>query len=196
MQQPETSEKYELMSDEELVGLYQSGVPDAFGELSVRYIVVIRNRSSDLYHMGIEAEDLFQEGLIALHTAVSSYCEGKGASFRTYATVCIRNRLVSAVRAANNSKNRINNIGVSLEEQLDQPSDALTEPENALMAGEEVKEIMELARSRLSVMEREVLALFIDGNTYEQIAGKLGITVKACDNAMQRVRRKLKEYRS
>ena len=102
MQQPETSEKYELMSDEELVGLYQSGVPDAFGELSVRYIVVIRNRSSDLYHMGIEAEDLFQEGLIALHTAVSSYCVGKGASFRTYATVCIRNRLVSAVRAANN----------------------------------------------------------------------------------------------
>ncbi len=196
MQQPETSEKYELMSDEELVRQYQSGIPDAFGELSVRYIVVIRNRSSDLYQMGIEAEDLFQEGLIALHTAVSTYSEEKGASFRTYATVCIRNRLVSAVRAANNSKNRINNTAISLEEQLDQPSDALTEPENALLAGEEVKEIMELAQNRLSRMEKQVLALFIDGNTYEEIAGILGISVKACDNAMQRVRKKLKEYKS
>lgn len=196
MQQSETSEKYELMSDEELVRLFQSGIPDAFGELSVRYIVVIRNRSSDLYWMGIEAEDLFQEGLIALHTAVNTFSEEKGASFRTYATVCIRNRLVSAVRAANNSKNRINNTAISLEEQLDQPSDALTEPENALLAGEEVKEIMELAQNRLSRMEKQVLALFIDGNTYEEIAGKLGISVKACDNAMQRVRKKLKDCKS
>lgn len=192
MQNVEFPEKYELMSDEELVELYNGGVQDAFGELSVRYIFVIRNRSADLYNMGIEAEDLFQEGLIALHTAVKTYSESGGASFRTYATACIRNRLVSAIRAANNLRNKINNIAVSLDDQLDEPSAPQTEPENALMADEGIRELMELAQNNLSAMEMQVLAHYIEGDSYEEIAGKLGITVKSCDNAMQRVRRKLK----
>ena len=193
MQEVEFPKKYELLSDEELVELYNSGVQDAFGELSVRYIVVIRNRSADLYDMGVEAEDLFQEGLIALHSAVKSYDmrEG-GASFRTYASVCIRNRLISAVRTVNNNRNRINNIAVSLDSQHDERSDPQTEPESVLMADEGMRELMELAHKNLSDREMQVFVLYIDGKTYDEISAKLGISVKSCDNAMQRVRRKMK----
>ncbi len=194
MQGRNISEGLEHMTDEEVVKLYQDGVQDTFGELSVRYICVIRNKSADFYDMGIEAEDLIQEGLIALHAAAVSYSARKGASFKTYATVCIRNRLASAVRSANNAKNRINNTAVSLEEQPGSTADLLSEPECCLIATENVREITEYARGKLSITERRVLSLYIDGRTYEEIAKELGISIKACDNAMQRVRRKLRDH--
>ena len=103
MQEVDFQNDYEALSDEELVRLFKEGVQDVFGELAVRYILVIRNKSGGLYNMGIEAEDLFQEGLIALHTAVMTYRNGDGASFYTYASKCIRNRLVSAVRTVNSN---------------------------------------------------------------------------------------------
>ncbi len=193
MQEVGFQSDYGQLSDEELVALYKQGVQDAFGELSVRYIVVIRNRSVGLYNMGVEAEDLFQEGLIALHTAVTTYREDDGASFCTYASKCIRNRLISAVRKVNNNKNRINNIAVSLDCQNDNQCDPMTDPERVLMADEEVRELMELAHDNLSDMEMRVLALYIDGKSYDEISVKLGIPVKSCDNAMQRVRKKLRE---
>ncbi len=193
MQEVGFQSDYGQLSDEELVALYKQGVQDAFGELSVRYIVVIRNRSAGLYNMGVEAEDLFQEGLIALHTAVTTYREDDGASFCTYASKCIRNRLISAVRKVNNNKNRINNIAVSLDCQSDNQCDPMTDPERVLMADEEVRELLELAHDNLSDMEMRVLALYIDGKSYDEISGELGIPVKSCDNAMQRVRKKLRE---
>ncbi len=194
MQENELSESFELLSDEELVGLYNDGVQDAFGELSVRYIFVIRNKSADLYHMGVEAEDLFQEGLIALHTAVKNYRNDGGAAFRTYAAVCIRNHLVSVVRLANNSHNKINNNAISLDTQLSEHA-VVSDPENELAAEEKLQEVIDRAEKYLSVMERKVLELYIDGNTYEEISSALGISVKSCDNAMQRVRRKLKQLK-
>lgn len=193
MQAVEFQHDYERLSDEELVSLYKQGVQDAFGELSVRYIVVIRNRSSGLYNMGVEAEDLFQEGLIALHTAVITYRKDDGASFATYASKCIRNRLISAVRKVNTVKNKINNITVSLDSQREDQYDPMTDPERVLMADEEVKELMEFAYDNLSDMEMKVLVLYIDGKTYDEISESLGIPIKSCDNAMQRVRRKLRE---
>lgn len=194
MQEHGLSESFELFSDEELVAMYNEGVQDAFGELSVRYIVVIRNRSADLYHMGVEAEDLFQEGLIALHNAVRRFRSGNGATFRTYATVCIRNHLISVVRSANNSRNRINNTAISLDTQLTEPP-VISGPESELMVGEELQEVMNQAEKHLSVLEQKVLRLYIDGNSYEEIGKILGISVKSCDNAMQRVRKKMKELK-
>ena len=193
MQEVQFQSNYEHLSDEELVVLYNRGIQDAFGELSVRYIVVIRNRSAALYNMGVEAEDLFQEGLIALHTAAKTYNREDKASFSTYASRCIRNRLISAVRKVNNNKNRINNIAVSLDCRNDDRSDPQTEPEKVLMADEGIRELMEYAHDNLSDMELKVLALYIDGRTYDEISGILDIPVKSCDNAMQRVRRKLRE---
>ena len=184
---------FELKSDEELVEMYRNGIQDAFGELSVRYIFVIRSASAGLYNMGVETDDLYQEGLVALHSAVKSYSDDGRASFRTYAGVCIRNRLLSAVRAANNNKNFINNVTVSIYDEPVEIPAPMTEPERIVVADEELNDVIRTAKRKLSELEFNVLSLYIDGNSYEDIAKLLGLSVKVCDNAMQRVRRKLKD---
>ncbi|MBQ8134969.1 MAG: sigma-70 family RNA polymerase sigma factor [Clostridia bacterium] len=186
------SDKLSSLSDEELAALCKDGMQEAFGELSVRYIFIIRNKASNLYNMGIEADDLFQEGLIGLNNAVRTFDENGNASFRTYASVCIHNRMVSAVRSANSSKNKINHLTVSLTEELDVLSAPHTEPESALMAEEDFKELSGKIRNSLSELEMQVVLLYIDGYSYDEIAEKLRIPKKSCDSAMQRVRKKLK----
>ena len=192
MQDVEFPEKDEVLSDEQLVKLCNKGVQEAFSALSVRYIFVIRNKSAELYHQGIEKDDLFQEGLIGLHNAVRTYDPDSTASFRTYAGVCIRNRLISAVRAANSNKNKINSCAVPLSDQTEEPASAVSEPENVVVAKENVKELWIQIEKRLSDTEKSVLSGYLDGKSYDSMAKELGITKKSCDNAMQRVRKKLK----
>lgn len=188
----EQLDDYMNLSDNELIELYKQGDQLAFQQLAVRYIFIIRNKSSDLYNMGIEYEDLFQEGLLGLHNAVRSFNENGGASFRTYAGICIRNRLVSAVRTANTDKNKINSIVLSLDDETDLQSLPVTEPENLIILRENFQRFIDYLKTNLSKTELSVLSLYIEGNSYDEIAGKLEITKKACDNAMQRVRKKLR----
>ena len=192
MQELEIPEMYKKISDEELVLLCREGIQDAFAALSVRYIYVIKGKAADFKGMAVEDEDLFQEGLIGLDNAVKSFDSHGSASFRTYAGVCIRNRIISAVRKANSSSNAIHNSAPPLSEQTDAPSAPFTEPENAVVAVEKTGEIFKVIRETLSELERNVLSLYLDGKSYEEIAGELNISKKTCDNAMQRVRRKLK----
>lgn len=195
MQDFEISEKYKLITDEELVILYRNGVQDAFTALAVRYVYVIRRLASGFSNMSVEFDDLLQEGNIGLVNAVNTYKNGGTASFRTYAGVCIRNRMISVVRKANSSLNSINNEALPLSEQTEVLSAPDTEPESFVDSVERTKEIFRVIRENLSELERNVLSLYIDGKRYEEIAADLGITVKVCNNAMQRVRKKLRFLR-
>lgn len=188
----ENQQGLENLDDTELIRRYHNGEQEAFQQLAVRYIFVIRNKSSDLYHMGIEKDDLFQEGLLGLHNAVRSFDENGSASFGTYASVCIRNKLVSAVRNANAEKNKINNAASSIDDAAELPFPSEFEPENVVIINEELSSLLDYLRNSLSAKELSVLSCYLDGMTYSQIAEKLNITQKACDNAMQRVRRKLR----
>ena len=183
-------EKYEALTDEQLA-LLSADNQDAFTQLSMRYIIIIRNRASELRHDSTDFDDLIQEGLIGLHRAALTYRDGGGASFRTYAEVCIRNRLVSMVRMQNR-KNRLDMSSVPLEEQTDAQASSETEPENVVLAGESTTEMWERIKELLSAMELSVLKSYLDGLSYGEIAAKNGISEKACNNAMQRVRRKLR----
>lgn len=187
----EQLDDYKNLSDNELISLYKNGDQFAFQQLAVRYIFIIRNKSSDLYNMGIESEDLFQEGLLGLHNAVRSFDENGGASFRTYAGICIHNRLVSAVRSANTNKNKINNAAVSLDDKTELHSLPVTDPEDAFITRESFRGFVSYLKDNLSETELSVLSLYLDGNSYDEIAERLGVTKKVCDNAMQRVRKKL-----
>ena len=195
MQDFEISEKYKLITDEELVILYRNGVQDAFTAIAVRYVYVIRRLASGFSNMSVEFDDLLQEGNIGLVNAVNTYKNGGTASFRTYAGVCIRNRMISVVRKANSSLNSINNEALPLSEQTEVLSSPDTEPESFVDSVERTKEIFRVIRENLSELERNVLSLYIDGKRYEEIAADLGITVKVCNNAMQRVRKKLRFLR-
>lgn len=192
MLENEQLDDFKNLTDIELIKLYKNGNQTAFQQLAVRYIFIIRNKSSDLYNMGIESEDLFQEGLLGLHNAVLSFNEKGGASFRTYAGICIRNRLISAVRAANADKNRINSIAVSLDDEAELHSLPDTEPENAVIINENSEGLAKCLKNNLSETEISVLMLYLDGKSYDDIAKTMNIPKKSCDNAMQRVRKKLK----
>lgn len=183
---------WESLSDQELVERYNAGIQEAFRQLAARYYLVVRKRAAEFQASGIEPDDLFQEGMLGLHNAACTYSSEKGASFGTYAGVCIRNRLISALRAHNAEKNRINNEHFPIDDAKLVPSSPECEPENALIGREALESLEKYLRENLSDAESDVLSLYMEGKSYEEIASILGISKKACDNAIQRVRKKLK----
>lgn len=193
--------KFKEIDDESLWRLAVSGDAGAEEELIERYTRLVRICARPYFLAGGDSEDLTQEGFLGLINAIRSYKPESGTSFRAYAEVCIRNRIVSAVRTASRKKHDPLNDGVSLEyvilsEEDRQSSNIQPEvfsrsPEEQLLARESEKEFYSTFSRCLSSFETQVLFRFLDGLTYRQIANEVGRTEKAVDNAVQRIRRKL-----
>ena len=150
----------------------------------------IRRGASMCTCPGLEFEDAVQEGIIGLFRAIKSFSPNRSASFETYASVCIQNAQLSAQRAAGRKKHGPLNTSVPLEDDLSasQPLD----PEELAIQSEQSASWKRWLREHLSPFERDVLALFLQGSGHAQIAAALGRTPKAVENALGRVRRKLK----
>ncbi|MBR3778552.1 MAG: sigma-70 family RNA polymerase sigma factor, partial [Clostridia bacterium] len=131
-------------------------------------------------------EDLVQEALIGLLAAVRTYREGGGATFTTYATACIRHRLLSVARRYGPVADR----EVPMENSPELP-DITADPALRLQEQEDLGGLLERLRTRLTEREYRVLLLRLGDCSYAEIAARLGITPKAVDNAIQRIRRKL-----
>lgn len=190
---PRMSGNYQDFSDAELLNKTREGDCDAFAELSVRYLWLVRTKAR-LFEGSTapEKEDLCQEGLLGLYIAANSYEEGCGASFKTYAGVCIYNQMVNAARSHGSRKNKPLNDSISLD-SADASEMASTESPEALL---EIRENFQAVRKRmdlsLSPLERKVLALYLGGYERSEISEKAGIPLKVFDNALHRVRSKLK----
>lgn len=186
----------EEYTDGQLISLMKNGNSDAFLELTTRYMSLIRAKAAPFHSTMLEADDLCQEGLMGLLDAAHSYQENGGASFRTYAGVCVGNRIIMAYRWAAGRKNLPLNNFVSLSEKdgvEDISLQAAENPEEKLMNHERFQLLKQYIGRNLSKMEHQVLMLYLGGYSYHEIAESLHITSKAADNALQRVRRKLKE---
>ncbi len=177
---------YKELSDEELV---RSAKNDrkAVSELIVRYLRTVQflagRYSSSIY------EDLVQEGFVGLLKAVNTYRPDENVRFSTYAHVCVKNKIVSSLK-----KNSLIN-GVEFTDEMAESLFANEEtcsPESILMENERMDEVYKKITSALSEQEWKVFQLFLTGMAYNQMALNLGVTVKSVDNAMHRVRRKLK----
>ena len=188
---------YKVMTDEELQSLAaqrQSGAEEA---LAVRYSRLVRACARPFFLHGGDSEDLIQEGMLGLLSAIREFNADKGASFKTYAEICIRNRIQSAIRTAARKKHEPLNAGVSLDEILSDDSQSLgsqcfqRSPEEQVLARETEKEFISAYSRRLSKLEAQVLNLYLDGLSYQEMAVALGRDPKAVDNAVQRIRKKL-----
>ena len=190
------------LNDEELWRLTVSGDARAEEELIERYTRLVRICARPYFLAGGDSEDLTQEGLMGLLNAIRSYEPDSETPFRPFAEVCIRNRILEAVRSASRKKHDPLNGGVSLEyvilseEESRQPLELQPEvfsrsPEEQVLARESEKEFYSTFSRCLSSFETEVLFRFLDGLSYRQIAAEVGRTEKAVDNAVQRIRRKL-----
>lgn len=194
----------ESPSDETLCAQALSGDREAEGLLVVRYTRLVRACARPFFLAGGDSEDLIQEGMIGLLSAVRGFDAGKGVSFRTYAEVCIRNRLRSAMKSAARDKHTPLNTSVSLG---DAPFDGergpyadpqgpprVENPEDVIIDREERHRRIEALRSKLSRLERKVLELYLEGLSCGEIASRVGKPPKSVDNAVQRIRRKAAPY--
>lgn len=168
----------------------KEGDEQALAALIARQMPLIRALAARSVSPGLEFEDAVQEGLIALFFAMGSYDGARGASFSTYASVCIRSGIADAVRRAGRRKHAPLNRSVPLDDAGHVPMAG--GPAEEAEAREQYRATMHQLETRLSSLEKQVLALFLDGLSYGAIARRLGVGEKAVDNALQRVRAKLR----
>ena len=188
-------EKFLNPSDEELCLSAARGDPSAETELVRRYGRLVRACVCPLFLVGGDSEDLTQEGMLGLLTAVRSFDPGRDASFRTFAEICIRSRLLTAVRAAQGGKHAPLNHSVSYEPPLFDGTNAYLfssaeSPEDVVIGREELRERLEALKGRLSKFEAQILPPYLSGLSCGEIAQRVGRSQKSVDNAVQRIRRK------
>lgn len=187
--------RYRQCSDEELIERLRNGESKISDYLMEKYKGTVKKRARAMYLIGGETDDLIQEGMIGLFKAVQDYRPDREASFRTFAGLCIDRQLYSAVKNSTRQKHIPLNSYVSLSEEEESGSleGLWSENPEALVIDRETTGILEKEISRaLSPMENKVLDYYLRGYGYVQIAEIMGKTPKSIDNALQRIRGKIR----
>lgn len=177
---------FEHCTDEELAAIAEKN-SEAMYVLIARYTKLIRWKAAQLCG-SVEADDLAQEGFMGLVSAAAAYDGKKNVRFSTYAGTCITNRMISALRSSSSLPTPVGDISAP---EFEMP-DTCAQPDSIVMQREEWAALWQKIVSQLSPMEYRICMMFMGGSGYDEIAGKLGISVKSVDNALQRVRRKLR----
>ena len=193
---------YSDLSDNELLELIGTEKNnEAMETLIKRYGPLVTRQSRSLYIIGADEEDLIQEGMIGLIKAINDYKPDRGASFKTFAFTCVRRQMLTAVSSSNSQKNTPLNHYTSIygDEKseymspLDEmDSGVITNPEEIMMARLRESDILKTIDRKLSKLEIMVLKEYLTGASYEEIGLKLGKPAKSIDNAIQRIRTKLR----
>lgn len=185
------------VADETLAQRAKNGDDEALADLIERYTPLVCMRARAYARGVMDVDDVYQEGMIALLKAVRNYREDTAGSFRTFAAVCVNNKMLSAVTAHMRDKTAPMRSYLSLSGR-EIPEDLLaavspeTDPEKLVIASEESAARNRRIENLLSPFERQVLRLYLSSYSYEEMSRQLGSSTKAVDNALQRVRRKLR----
>ncbi|MEG1548749.1 MAG: RNA polymerase sporulation sigma factor SigH [Clostridia bacterium] len=196
------------LSDEELVVRSRYGEIEQSSEASEllceRYKNIVRMKARPYFLMGADHEDLVQEGMIGLYKAIRDYDDGHGASFRSFAEMCILRQIITAIKSATRQKHAPLNTYVSLYRPMyDEDADrtlmdvftlSTDDPEDTFIGKESLNDIAHYMNALLSPLEKRVVYLFLDGKSYQEISTELGRGTKTVDNALQRVKHKLEQY--
>ena len=194
------------ISDDELILRYHDGDDDALVLLLERYRRFAAVRARSYFLVGADTDDIEQEGMIGLFKAVRDFRADREASFRAFAELCITRQVISAVKAATRHKHQPLNQYVSLsgvrggdeaaersvEELLD--PHAVPDPADTVIANERMAAMRRSIDETLSGLEVDVLRLYVEGRSYQEISAQLGRHVKSIDNALQRIKRKLEGH--
>lgn len=189
-----------LLPDDELVKQAKASDADAFATLVVRYEPVAKILVKGYDVAGLEPDDLVQEALTGLLKAVRSYKDRNGVPFRAYATLCMRRQVQTAIKAGLAGKQQPLRDYLSLDDNpalsVYTPGDHRTEsPESIVIMEEEADHRKHKIDSLLSAFEQEALNLYLSGHSYQEMSRRMKSTPKAVDNALQRVRRKLRSMK-
>jgi RNA polymerase sporulation-specific sigma factor len=192
------------LDDGYLVALAKSGNGQAYDAIVRRYYGFVRLKASSYFLAGGDGEDLIQEGLVGLYKAVRDFRTDRESSFRNFAELCITRQIITAVKTASRNKHSPLNRSISFsvtpagqagdnEPTLDEllPGPTAHDPVNQVISSEELSALVACLSTVLSELESRVLALYLDGYSYQDIGVKVGCEAKTVDNALQRVKRKV-----
>lgn len=193
---------YDQMTDEEIVSLSQKGNMYAMEAILNRYKGFVASRARPYFLIGGNHEDMIQEGMIGLYKAVRDYQSDKQATFRSFAEICITRQMITAIKTATRQKHQPLNSYVSLSRPaFDESSDqtladvvlgsSCMNPEELIINQESYNACETIIAGALSQMEHEILTLYLQGKSYQQISEQIHKSPKSIDNALQRVKRKL-----
>ena len=192
---------YRNLQDEELIEQLRSGDERIMEFILAKYKPLVRKKANAMYLIGGDTDDLIQEGMIGLFKAIRDYNKEKESSFYHFAELCISRQIYTVVEASNRKKHAPLNSYVSLYSGTNEEgvvlADSLTagvmeNPEQMVIDQENLVLFMERLKERLSKMERQVLDLYLTGLNYQQIAEEMGKSPKAIDNALQRIKEKVR----
>ena len=198
---------YAAIPDEELIDRLRDGEAQITDYIMNKYKNLVRKKAKSMYILGADNDDLIQEGMIGLFKAVRDYDAGRDASFYTFADLCISRQMYKAVQASRREKHAPLNTYISLyadmtEAESDGGSMELlstiasaveTNPEQLIIDRENVADIEAMIDKELSSFEKQVLDLYMTGMSYSQIARVLSRDEKSTDNALQRLKSKLRK---
>ncbi|CAM3241488.1 RNA polymerase sporulation sigma factor SigH [Filibacter tadaridae] len=193
------------LTDGEIIAIIHEGNTDALDFLITKYQSFVRLKSQSYFLVGGDREDVIQEGMIGLYKAVRDYKGDRLSSFKAFAELCITRQIITAIKTATRQKHIPLNTSVSLDKpvfdeeaertlldviagpDLEDPEDLMIHREDFILMEEEMNKV-------LSGLEKQVLHLYLKGQTYQEISNALNRQVKSVDNALQRIKRKLENF--
>jgi RNA polymerase sporulation-specific sigma factor len=191
-------------TDEELVARFQEGDGSALDALLRRYRRFARSKARTYFLMGADADDIEQEGLIGLYKAARDFRADRRVAFRAFAELCVTRQVITAVKAATRQKHLPLNAYVSISGVVDsgrdeRPVEELLgrcggDPADEIVSRERMAEMRRCMAETLSSLEVDVLRLYVEGKSYQEISEMLGRHMKSIDNALQRIKRKLEVH--
>ncbi len=192
------------LTDEELLERIKNGDDKAENEIFARYKDLVTKISRGYFIVGGDLEDLVQEGMIGLYKAIKGYSGHKETTFKTFAIICIKHQIQTAIKRANTNKNKLLSSAISFQSFQDGKSseniDFLpielvsdTTPAEKVIDKENYQNLKQTIKSCLSEMEYKVLQLYLKGYSYKEISNVLGINSKSIDNSLTRIKTKLRE---
>ena len=196
--------QHENYTDEEIIGLIRQGSASLMDYILEKYKPLVRKKTNVMYLIGGEPEDLIQEGMIGLFKAIRDYRDDRSSSFYHFAEICISRQLVSALEASRRKKHIPLNSYISLSDRDGQPDGMLSDtvfapaesPEQQMIERERWEDFKKKLAGILSKMENRVLILYLKGYNYIQIAELMHRSPKSIDNALQRIRQKVREIKA
>ncbi|WKY45407.1 sigma-70 family RNA polymerase sigma factor [Eubacteriaceae bacterium ES2] len=194
-------DEFDGLTDHEVILMAQQGNKEAAQFLLKKYRKIVSIRARSYYLIGSDYEDLIQEGMIGLLKAIWDYEPQRKVKFDTFAGLCVERQIQTAVTSANRLKHQILNQSVSIYSSLSKEENfeiieyleagSNTNPEASLVNDEALIQLLQMIKKELSDFEKKILGLYIDGESYSEIAAALDCNVKSVDNALQRIRKKI-----
>lgn len=187
------------MRDELYVRRAQAGDRRAMEYLLSKYRYVVLHKTRGYYMPSTEREDMIQEGMLGLYKAIRDFQPDRNCSFGTFASMCITRQMITAVKSVTSNNKQVLTRAAAVQQQLCEAGsdelfrDVTQTPEDTVLSATEVDDILDALRVRLSRYEWSVFRGFADGQSYQEIAQRIGSTAKSVDNALTRTRRKLEQ---